>query len=153
MYKVRHCIHHHHYHRIIISPNKWDLSKSSLPPPTPWKYLNHQAESMTLETMRGDRSTNHSSFFPEQGSLISSDTCAWWHRNLSFYLWSLTILILKTKKISTMRWDLCLIFWYLLTFKLRPSLQGTMSLKGPKHKAQRLKKSTHLRAIYHPMHP
>jgi len=38
-------------------------------PGGPTKPAMYKAESMTLETMRGDRSTNHSSFFPEQGML------------------------------------------------------------------------------------
>jgi len=39
-------------------------------PGGPTKPAMYKAESMTLETMRGDRSTNHSSFFPEQVGML-----------------------------------------------------------------------------------
>ena len=74
MYKVRlhqhrrHASWHHdcHCHPYVISIIKYakQWTRNHIHYNT-----HHQAESMTLETMRGDRSANHSSFFPEQGNI------------------------------------------------------------------------------------
>ena len=72
MYKVIHYHHkNHNHHRhmimmmIIINDDHHMIINI-------WSFDHDQAESMTLETMRGDRSTsNHSSFFPEQGKTFT----------------------------------------------------------------------------------
>ena len=86
---------------------KWSLS---------YDHPYHQAESMTLETMRGDRSTNHSSFFPEQG-------------NKHFHLKTMTVL-----NINWRNFDRSNQLWILLTSShsiVWSSTNNDKGMKGP----------------------